>query len=112
MNALASGHRTDLRASGLTDDTIAALQFASVCPSDIPVHGAQSAYELPYFNLDGSLNCFKRIKLVPAVKDADGHTQKYWQPPASQPGLYLPPSFFSWQTVARNSQTAVTITEG
>jgi hypothetical protein len=112
MNALAPEHLHDLKASGLTDDTIAALQFESVRPADIPVRNAVSAYELPYFNLDGSLNCFRRVKLIPAVKDDEGHTQKYWQSPGSQPGLYLPPSFFNWQTVATNVRTAITITEG
>src|SRR5687767_10798697 len=110
--SLAPEHLEDLKASGLTDATIAALHFTSLRPSDIPVRGAQSAYALPYFNLDGSMNCFKRVKLVPGVKDKDGHTQKYWQAPGSQPGLFLAPSFFNWQTVARNPKTAVTITEG
>jgi hypothetical protein len=110
--SLAPEHLEDLKASGLTDATIAALRFTSLCPSDIPVRGAQSAYALPYFNLDGSVNCFKRVKLVPGVKDATGHAQKYWQQPGSQPGLYLPPSFFNWQSVAHNAQTSVTITEG
>jgi putative DNA primase/helicase len=110
--SLAPDHLADLRASGLTDSTITALRFTSLCPSDIPVRRAQSAYAIPYFNPDGSVNCHKRVKLIPTVKDADGHTQKYWQPPGSQPGLYLPPSFFNWDSVARNPKTSLTITEG
>ena len=56
--ALAPEHLTDLKESGLTEDTIAALRFEAVRPADIPVRGALSAYRLPYFNLDGSKNCF------------------------------------------------------
>jgi hypothetical protein len=110
--SLAIEHIADLKACGLTDATISALRFKSLCPADIPVRNAQSAYELPYFNADGTVNCFTRVKLFPAVRNSEGHTQKYWQPAGSQPGLYLPPSFFNWQTVARNPQTTITITEG
>jgi hypothetical protein len=110
--SLAPEHLADLHASGLTDSTITALKFTSLCPSDIPVRRAQSAYAIPYFNRDGSVNCHKRVKLIPTVKDADGHTQKYWQQPGSKPGLYLPPSFFNWESVARNPKTSLTITEG
>jgi hypothetical protein len=112
MNALAPEHLADLHASGLSAATIEALRCESIRPADIPVRKAESAYKLPYFNLDGSVNCFSRVKLVPAVKDRDGHTQKYWQQPGSQPGLYLPPTFFNWQTVAHTAATVLVITEG
>jgi len=66
---------------------------------------------LPYFNLDGSINCFARLKLFPAVSDEDGHKQKYWQPSGTAPGLYVPP-LLNWATVAKNLRTTLVIAEG
>ncbi len=110
--SLAPAHLADLRASGLTDETIAALHIESLRPADIPVHQAESAYRLPYHDLDGSQNCFARVKLVPSVVDHKGHTQKYWQPAGTQPGLYFSPTFFNWQTVARTAGSEIVIAEG
>src|SRR5262245_12383025 len=108
---LAPEHLDDLRASGLTDETIAALHYCSLRPADIPVQKAESAYALPYFNLDGSVNCFKRVKLVPAIKDSKGHVQKYWQEKDSAPSLYLPP-LLKWSAVAKNTNIELVIPEG
>lgn len=102
---------TDLRASGLTDTTIAALRFEAVRPADIPIQGPRSAYRIPYFNLDGSKNCFERLKLLPPIKDSKGHSQKYWQPAGSLPRLYLPP-LVGWASLARDIKTELVITEG
>lgn len=112
MNALSPEHISDLRDSGLSDETITALQFEAVRPADLPVRAALSAYRLPYYNLDGSKNCFERLKLVPPVKDKVGHSQKYWQQPGTAPGLYLPPISFKWASVAKNSKIEVVIVEG
>lgn len=111
MMPLAPEHVEDLKRSGLSDSTIAALSIAAVRPADIPVKAAASAYKIPYFNLNGMVNCFARLKLVPPVKDASGHSMKYWQEPGSGPHLYCPP-LLNWKTVARNSSTILTITEG
>jgi len=108
---LTAEHKEDLHASGLSDLTIATLLYESVCPADIPVRAAGSAYRLPYFNLDGSINCFARLKLFPAVSDGRGHTQKYWQPSGSTPGLYAPP-LLNWAAVAKDPSTTLVITEG
>jgi hypothetical protein len=109
---LSADHLADLRASGLSEDTITALGFQAVRPADIPVREAHSAYRIPYFNLDGSLNCFHRLKLVPPVKNKDGHTQKYWQQPGTAPGLYLPPLSLQWASIAKESRIEVVIVEG
>jgi putative DNA primase/helicase len=108
--SLAPEHLADLRASGLTDETIDALQVEAVRPADINIKGATSAYTLPYFNFDGSVNCFARRKLFPPVKTSHG-TMKYWQPKDSLPHLYLPP-IADWQAAAKDVTTALTITEG
>lgn len=111
MSSLAPEHLADLTRSGLSALTIAALKFEAVRPSDLKLSGVESAYALPYFNLDGSENCAKRWKLFPSVTTPDGHTQKYHQTPGSSPALYMPP-LFSWPAVARNPKCDLLITEG
>jgi hypothetical protein len=93
------------------EPTIALMQCEGVRPKELPIKAAQSAYRLPYFDLAGNPNCFARLKLVPPVIDADGHSMKYWQPKGSVPHLYLPP-LLNWQTVAKNPARSLTITEG
>ena len=110
MGALAPEHRADLDKSGLTDATIALMKVSAIPPDEIKLCGVSSAYVLPYFNLDGSVNCFQRMKLLPPVKTDHG-TMRYWQPPNTSPHLYLPP-LLGWQKVARYVSTELTIAEG
>jgi hypothetical protein len=107
---LAPGHLQDLRASGLSNETIASLHFEAVRPHDIKIQGVESAYSIPYFNLDGSVNCFKRMKLFPPIKTKSG-TMRYWQPSNTLPHLYCPP-LLSWPAVAENVATTLIVTEG
>lgn len=108
---LAPAHREDLTRSGLTEATIAALRFEAVRPADIPVAAAESAYSIPYFNLDGTANCFARLRLIPAVTDRNGRGMKYYQAPDTSPHLYLPP-LVDWRSIATNAALSVVITEG
>ncbi len=110
MNTLALEHAADLQKSGLTDATVSKMQIAAMPPWEIKIRGVNSAYVLPYFNLDGSVNCFKRLKLFPPVKTDHG-TMRYWQPPNTSPHLYVPP-LLGWKNVARRTTTELTITEG
>jgi hypothetical protein len=109
--SLAPEHIADLKASGLAEATINTLAFASVRPTDITVPGAQSAYELPYFNVDGEVNCHKRWKLFPSITTADGHTKKYHQPPDTSCHVYLPP-LLNWKVTARHANCSLAFTEG
>lgn len=109
--ALAPEHLADLKKSGLSDSTISALGCESERPQEIRIPGVESAYAIPYYGLDGQPNCFKRTKLFPPVRRADGSTQKYHQPPGTSPQLYMPP-LFSWAAVARNPKCDLLITEG
>ncbi len=109
-SVLAAEHLEDLRRAGLSDATVEALYFRAVRPHDIKIQGVESAYSIPYFNVNGSLNCFERWKLFPLRKTNSG-TRKYWQPPNTPPHLYLPP-LVDWSTVATNAITTVTVSEG
>ncbi len=110
MAVLAPEHYADLDKSGLTEATVSLIQVAGASPTEAKRHGADSAYALPYFQLDGSVNGFHRLKLLPPVKTSSG-TMRYWQPPNTSPHLYLPP-LLSWLNVARHATTELTITEG
>lgn len=107
---LAPEHLLDLRKSGLNDATIDTLCFEAVRPCDLKIKTVESAYSLPYFNLDGSVNCFQRWKLFPPVKTSTG-TMRYWQPKDSLPHLYLPP-IVDWRNVAKDVATTFIVTEG
>jgi hypothetical protein len=112
MSALAPEHLEDLYRSGLHDDTIRALFIAAVPPHELKhLPKVTSAYALPYFNLDGSVNCFKRWKLFPSITTVDGHTQKYYQPAGTSTHVYLPP-LLSWTNTARHSNQPLMFTEG
>ena len=111
MNSLAAEHRADVARSGLTEEILAALQIESVRPQDLTVPGAQSAYRIPYFTIDGTRNCFERWRLFPVLKRPDGSKQKYYQPAGTDPSLYLPP-LCSWKTVASQPAAPLLIVEG
>lgn len=111
MMRLSPDQLADLRRSGLTDGFIELMQCEGLRPTDLPLKGAVSAYRLPYFNLDGSVNCFSRLKFVPEVLDANGKKIKYWQEKGSAPHLYLPPRV-DWRRMAQDAAVPLIVTEG
>jgi hypothetical protein len=110
MKSLAPEHLADVRRSGLSDSSIAACELESVSPGDLKLKGVESAYRIPYFNLDGTRNCAERWKLVPPLRRADG-TQKYHQEAGTAPSLYLAP-LINWVPIASDPQQPIIITEG
>ncbi len=111
MLSLTPEHLEDLRKSGLSDTSIEILQIQAVRPHDIKIPGVKSAYRIPYFNLDGSINGFERWRLFPPVKRPDGSTQKYHQAAGTAPQFHLSPCL-SWQNVAGNPKCELVIAEG
>jgi Protein of unknown function (DUF3631)/Domain of unknown function (DUF3854) len=96
MDSLAHpAHLADLRASGLTDATIARLGFRSLRPGEWGryVHHprilaeVRSVLLIPYPDTD-----FYRVKLFPPVPDDEGHLIRYYQPGGTPPRLYVPPA--------------------
>jgi len=113
---LSSDHLADLKKSGLEDNTIARLAFSAVVPSRLNKLGAKcqavtSAYEIPYWNLDGTMNGFERFKLFPTIKDKAGHSVKYFQRPGTEPHLYFPP-ISAWPLIASDPSEIIYFTEG
>ncbi len=75
-------HLADLKKSGLEDNTITKLAFSAVVPDRLnklgpKCHAVTSAYKIPYWNLDGTMNGFERLKLFPPPEDGKGHATKY-----------------------------------
>src|SRR5215470_13388445 len=93
--ALAPEHLADLRASGLTDDTIATQFIRSVPPAMISqllgfeMTGIRSALLFPFRSPAGGFMNHVRLKIFPALTDRDGHTIKYLQPRGTAPRLYF-----------------------
>ncbi|MDP3703932.1 MAG: DUF3854 domain-containing protein, partial [Candidatus Omnitrophota bacterium] len=104
-------HVADLRKSGLTDETIAAMGVYSVPPTDIPhVLGwnpeqVQSALAFPYPGTGG----FVRLKVFPPYKDKRGHAVKYLQAKKTPPHLYVLPAV---EAILTNSAAPLVVAEG
>jgi hypothetical protein len=79
----------NLRASGLSDETIKIAGIQEASDALLPNHaiaGGQTGYKIPYWSLGGKeLETFYRVRLLPGSRD-----QKYHQP-ATQTHLYIPP---------------------
>jgi hypothetical protein len=114
--ALAQEHIDDLRASTLTDETIAAARLQGCEPRKLLKIGQRfnkvvSAVEFRYFHPDGSPNGFYRLKLFPPVDDGNGHLIRYWQEPGTSPHIYFPPQVH-WHDVFPDPKRPVVVTEG
>jgi Domain of unknown function (DUF3854) len=80
-------HLDDLRASGLTDATIASMRCESVNPSDyLKSQGVESAYRIPYLQLKDCPPFYRdKLKYAPGVKG----DRKYDQPKGGGCRLYV-----------------------
>jgi hypothetical protein len=109
---------TDLRNSGLSEDSIVRCGVGSVPPERLKKLGAKyravlHATEFIYFNLDGRPKSYSRLKLFwpAATGNGDEKRPRYYQPPGTAPALYLPP-LLDWAVIANDPQYLLTITEG
>lgn len=73
----------------------------------------QSAYRIPYFDLDGTSNGYYRDRFVnnPLPKGKGGKPLRYVGPEGKPPRLYLPP-MTDWRKVARDPSVELLVTEG
>jgi len=102
----------DLRASGLSDDTIRAAGLFTPAPGDLPrllsprlAHHVRHILVFPY----PGAGPFYRAKLFPPQPDGHGHTMRYYQPAGTAPRLYLPPRV---QAALTTPSVAIHLTEG
>ena len=92
---LAPEHRADLERSGITQEMIDRQFIRSVPPQLIgPLLGydvstIRSACLFPFRAPAGGFMDHARLKIFPALTDAEGHTIKYLQPKARRPRLYF-----------------------
>lgn len=76
------------------------------------------AMEIPYFDLAGEPNGFKRVRYLEDVREgfakvADAKELRYVQPPESLPQVYFPPLLdASWADIANDADVSVVATEG
>ena len=94
--SLAPEHLADLRKSGLTDSTLRVHRIRSVPAALIgqllgfDMATVRSAVLIPFPHPAGGFMDHVRVKVFPALTDADGHTTKYLQPRGSGVRLYFP----------------------
>lgn len=104
-------HLADLRRSGLTNETIAAMTVHSVPPANTArllgwnPPQVQSALAFPYPNVPG----FARLKVFPPYQDKRGHAVKYLQPKGTPPHLYVLPAV---EAILANPAIPLAIAEG
>ncbi len=107
--ALAPEHLTDLRKSGLTDETIRAQKFRSVPPSIIPQllgfnpRRIRSAYVLPFPDPMGGWLPHVRLRVFPP------DTARYLGPRGGAPRLFFPLATLEAVTT---SEAALWVVEG
>jgi len=93
---LLAHHVTDLRASGLSDETIAAAEFHSL--SAVRVRAilgmdAGPGLALPYIGCGYSDSTpYVRVRLDKPFTTEDGHSARYLTRPGETPRLYIPPT--------------------
>jgi hypothetical protein len=108
-------HLADLRASALTEATIAEQKFRTVPPHMIdtllgfPARRVVSAYLLPFADPRGGWFDHVRLKVFPAYEDWLGRTVKYLGPPWEAPRV-----FFALKTLdaALHSDAPLWLVEG
>ena len=107
----------DLARSGLTKNEASKLKLKALkrAQTKKEVSLELESYKIPYFNIDGKMNGFYRIKLLESKKGFGGSEKKkairYTQPKGSDPRLYFPP-LTDWKTVAKDPTIKIVITEG
>lgn len=110
--SLSPEHLADLRASGLTDDTIEACQFKAVPPNKLRIlRGIESAYEIPYFYANGTLKGFSRWKLFYRPDFTGDRRRKYHQAKGSDAQFFFPPQI-DWKAVISDPTRVIVFVEG
>jgi putative DNA primase/helicase len=92
---LAPDHLADLRASGLSDETIRNHRIRSVPPAEIAqllgfdIPTIRSAMLIPFADPNGGFMDHVRLKIFLPFKDRNGNTVKYLQPRRSGVRLFF-----------------------
>jgi Domain of unknown function (DUF3854) len=118
LNRLTPKHLAELRASGLSDSQIDRCGFFSIRSPDAisarlkwkrPAVGMGDALAIPFFDTDGNLAGYCRLKIDKPRKDKDGKSVKYESPRGSTNLAYIPPGT---RAALRDTSIPLLITEG
>lgn len=106
--------------SGLNDDHAKKLKMKGLMPEDTQAlgpnfHAAKALY-LPYFDLEGKVTKFFRVRYLEKLPGWAGvieKPQRYAQPKGTVNEVYLPPLLpLSWRQIAEDPKVPIYITEG
>jgi len=105
----------DLARSGLLKPDITLLKIKYLSPSATKILTKKSvdSYQIPYFNSHGKVTSFSRVRFLgdPTKFGKAKKPQRYWQPPGSEVGVYLPP-YIAWTKVYKDIEETIYIVEG
>ena len=106
------------RSSGISKDHVKQAKFKVLDGDKIaalsPSFHAVGGIKIPYFNLDGSLSAFYRVRYLEPLPGFAGtieKPQRYAQPPRTGVKAYLAPTV-GWEEISADSNQPVAFTEG
>jgi AAA domain-containing protein/uncharacterized protein DUF3854 len=106
----------DLKRSGLTGTDAKRMRLEVLAPDEtaealrIPLLRFWS-YRIPYFDSDGALTDFFRVRFLEKVLDRKGKLLRYMQPRGSAPHAYFAPGI-SWRSILKDTSHRLAFTEG
>jgi putative DNA primase/helicase len=119
MSNLLPQHLTDLRRSGLSDETVAACRFrsetdpvavAGLLNWKTPAVGLGPCLVIPFADADGNVNGYARVKPDrPRARKQDGKPQKYEAPYRKPNRAYFPPGT---RAALADASVPLLVTEG
>lgn len=112
----------DLDRSGLDKSDFRKLQLEVLTADETDefVGEPRPSYRIPYFDMDGHVTAYSRVRFLTDRKNKAFATKngksregnfRYSQPFNSSPHVYMPP-YFNWRKIARNADQKILITEG
>lgn len=106
----------DLARSSLTarDAEILKLTPLNATETDDFVGEPRASYRIPYFNLDGKLIAYSRVRFLENKRgrfSTGGGSFRYSQPANSSPHVYFPP-YVDWRALSTDTSKTILITEG
>lgn len=108
----------DLERSCLTEEHALLMRCRPSDLEELRAMGlpAKTAYELPYFGLDGKPSGYRRWRYLEDTREGlaaktDAKPMRYAQPPGTAAEVYLPP-LVDWRRLAEDATVPLVITEG
>lgn len=113
----------DIKRSGLNEKDLKKLGYKLLTAEETKEitddkHKAVLSYKIPYYDIEGKVTPFYRIRFLEDVQDkskgfgkSKAKPMRYWQPPKAVPQIYFP-NVIKWSDVVKDIEIPIYITEG